>query len=100
MSFDFITPDNVHKAILALEYFANIWRIESTPGRLGDEDWLVMRRIVLKRDRRHCKNCGAHGTRLDVHHVVPINVGGTNNLGNLLTLCFKCHQKIHPWMKS
>jgi 5-methylcytosine-specific restriction endonuclease McrA len=99
MSFDFITADNVHRAILSIEYFTNIWRIEGTAGRLDDEDWVVLRRIVLKRDRRHCQNCKAHGTRLDVHHVVPVSVGGSNNLTNLLTLCFACHKLIHPWMK-
>jgi 5-methylcytosine-specific restriction endonuclease McrA len=97
--FDFITADNVHKAILALEYFTDIWRIESTEGRLNDDDWQIVRRIVLKRDRRTCCNCTARGTRLDVHHIVPIGQGGSNRLTNLAVLCFECHKLIHPWMK-
>jgi 5-methylcytosine-specific restriction endonuclease McrA len=99
-SFSFITANTVHAAILSLEYMANIWRIEGTEGRLNDDDWRIMRRIVLKRDRRHCCNCQAHGKRLDVHHIVPIGKGGSNRLTNLAVLCFSCHKLIHPWMKE
>ena len=30
---------------------------------------------------------------LEVHHIVPRRMNGKNNLGNLITLCKKCHQK-------
>ena len=96
MSFEFITADNVHKAILAIEYFANIWRIESTEGRLPDDDWQVLRQIVLKRDGFKCCNCRADDETLDVHHVVPISRGGSNRLTNLKVVCRTCHNLIHP----
>jgi 5-methylcytosine-specific restriction endonuclease McrA len=54
----------------------------------------------LRRDRRHCCNCHASGTRLDVHHIVPIGRGGSNRLTNLSVLCFVCHKLIHPWMNT
>ncbi|MEB0170071.1 HNH endonuclease signature motif containing protein, partial [Pseudomonas sp. CCC4.4] len=39
-----------------------------------------------------CGNCGLT-TGLEIRHVVPLSVGGTNSLGNLVTLCFDCHEK-------
>lgn len=97
-TFDFITADNVHRAILSLEYFANIWHIESYEGRLPDEDWQVLRHIVLKRDGYKCCNCRADDETLDVHHVVPIGRGGSNRLTNLKVVCRSCHELIHPHM--
>ena len=40
-----------------------------------------------------CCNCGSN---LDVeyHHVVPLALGGTNNIGNIVPLCHVCH---HPF---
>lgn len=41
-----------------------------------------------------CCNCGSN---LDVeyHHVVPLALGGTNNIGNIVPLCHVCHQIAH-----
>lgn len=100
MTFDFITPKNVHTAILALDYMANIWRIEGTDGRLNDDDWQVLRRITFDQQGRKCCNCEEHDTRLDVHHIVSIGRGGTNHLSNLAVLCFVCHKLVHPWMTA
>lgn len=98
--FDFITAENVHTAILALEYMANIWRIEGAEGRLNDDDWQILRKITFDQQGRKCCNCKATDTRLDVHHIVPIGNGGSNRLTNLAVLCFDCHKLCHPWMKS
>lgn len=100
MSFDFITTENVGKAILALEHFSNIWRIEGFEGRLPDDDWKVLRHIVLKRDGFKCCNCRAEDETLDCHHVVPISTGGTNRLTNLKIVCRSCHELIHPHMAA
>ena len=35
-----------------------------------------------------------------VHHMVSLINGGTNNPVNLLSLCRKCHKKIHPFIKD
>jgi 5-methylcytosine-specific restriction endonuclease McrA len=100
--FDFITAENVHTAILSLEYFANIWRIEGTEGRITDDhDWQVLRRITFDNQGRFCCNCKRSDTRLDVHHIVPIgSERGTNHLSNLCVLCHECHKSIHPWMST
>lgn len=100
MAFEFITPGNVHKAFLALEYFTNIWRLEAYKGRLPDDDWQVLRKIVLRRDKFQCCNCEDRNDTLDVHHVVPISVGGSNRLTNLKLVCRTCHEHIHPHMAA
>jgi hypothetical protein len=52
---------------------------------------------VLKRDNYRCSKCGAspasdHTVELEVNHVTPVARGGTNDLGNLQTLCRPCNQ--------
>lgn len=41
-----------------------------------------------------CANCHSENN-LQVHHIVPLAVGGTNNQSNFVTLCGDCHGKIH-----
>lgn len=53
-----------------------------------------LREAALKRDGYRCSACGST-RQLHVHHVVPISQGGPDSLGNLLTLCQKCHQRAH-----
>ena len=57
-----------------------------------------MRLTVFTRDGFRCRSCGyqAHdsrGRRLHVDHIVPVALGGTNNLDNLQTLCDLCNIK-------
>ena len=37
-----------------------------------------------------CHRCGATN-ELEIHHMIPIDIGGTNDTGNLIILCHKCH---------
>ncbi len=54
------------------------------------------RRGVLARDRHRCQNSGCGHTQfLEVHHRIPRSRGGSNDPGNLLTLCSACHQLLH-----
>ena len=41
-----------------------------------------------------CVNCGAT-TDIEYHHIVPLCVGGTNNLTNIVPVCYRCHKAIH-----
>lgn len=57
-------------------------------------NWRSIRDERLRRDGYVCGNCG--GTNeLHVHHIVPLEKGGTNNQDNLKTLCKYCHHSIH-----
>jgi hypothetical protein len=55
------------------------------------------RQFVLCRDKYECQAC--HGKSrdkvLEVHHIVYRSNGGTDIPSNLITLCSKCHKKLH-----
>ena len=53
-----------------------------------------IRKAVILRDGCKCMECGKSNCRLDVHHIKPKRMNGSNTLGNLITLCQRCHQKI------
>ena len=45
-----------------------------------------------------CERCLKQGrmTPVDeVHHIIPVSQGGTNDESNLMSLCKSCHNKIH-----
>jgi hypothetical protein len=54
-----------------------------------------LRLAVMERDSFCCRLCGhsakAHGVALEVDHIVPVALGGTNELDNLQTLCENCN---------
>ena len=52
-----------------------------------------LRKAAILRDGCKCKECGKSNCVLEVHHINPKRLNGSNTLGNLITLCSKCHQK-------
>lgn len=45
-----------------------------------------------------CEQCLKEGRITpveEVHHILPLNWGGTNAKSNLMSVCHSCHQKIH-----
>lgn len=40
-----------------------------------------------------CEICGEEGK--DGHHIIPQDLGGSNDQSNLVCLCRKCHQQVH-----
>ena len=49
---------------------------------------------VFKRDNFTCQYCGKNPPEvtLEIDHIEPVSKGGTNNINNLLTACFKCNR--------
>lgn len=41
-----------------------------------------------------CVNCGSD-ENVEYHHIVPLVLGGTNNLRNIVPLCHRCHKAAH-----
>lgn len=68
------------------------WRIGLTQEQ---REWQAIKGQVLVRDQWQCRECGCSlsGRRAErhVHHVIPRAAGGTNDLGNLVLLCRRCH---------
>jgi 5-methylcytosine-specific restriction endonuclease McrA len=44
--------------------------------------------------------CCSKAQAAHTHHVVPMQNGGSNSRRNLVGLCKKCHEDVHPWMKG
>jgi hypothetical protein len=62
-----------------------------SPDRRGVD--LKCRFEVLKRDDFTCRYCGrrAPAVEIEVDHVVPRSMGGTDDLTNLVAACFECN---------
>ena len=53
-----------------------------------------VRKKVYRRDGYRCALCDST-KGLQVHHVIPRSEGGSNQLQNLICLCWKCHAAAH-----
>ena len=62
-----------------------------TSSRLDEN----LRIATLMRDGYQCQHCDKKNTRLEAHHIIYTSQGGKDTLDNLITLCAKCHDKIH-----
>lgn len=66
------------------------------------DKWIKTKSTVLKRDKFNCRLCGSHES-LCIHHKdgsgdQAYNEKANNNFTNLLTVCRKCHVKLH-WIE-
>jgi hypothetical protein len=52
-----------------------------------------IRKAVILRDDCKCMECGESNCILEVHHIVPRRLKGSNTISNLITLCSICHDK-------
>ena len=41
-----------------------------------------------------CATCGSK-KYVELHHIIPVSVGGTDDYFNLISLCHDCHMKLH-----
>ena len=55
--------------------------------------WSKVAKLVRTRDRGTCQACGSVSGPMEVDHIVPRIVGGTDSLGNLRLLCRPCHKR-------
>lgn len=74
-------------------------KYQRTPehNRKYGSEW---KRIRARYVRKHplCEMCLKVGRTTpveEVHHILPVNRGGTNEESNLMSLCRSCHNKIH-----
>lgn len=54
-----------------------------------------VRKYVFSRDKYQCQSCGQTNleTNLTIDHIIPLALGGQNDISNLQTLCFSCNQQ-------
>jgi hypothetical protein len=55
----------------------------------------AVRRKVMMRDGHQCRVPGCRSTNIDVHHLLPEEMGGSHDESNLLTLCEGHHLAVH-----
>lgn len=64
----------------------------------------TLRRAVLARDNNTCKCCLMSGQEyteiFDVHHIVEVYLGGSDDIENLVTLCTCCHKLVHLYARG
>ena len=61
---------------------------------LQSEEWQQKRRQRLKIDGYRCQLCGS-GVNLRVHHITYEHLHTDAEIGDLVTLCYDCHEKVH-----
>ena len=55
-----------------------------------------MRPMLLKTKGCICVNCSKNcGNDIIFHHIVPLSVGGSNNINNIVPVCEQCDELIH-----
>lgn len=66
----------------------------SPTARGYDGAWRRLRAEILDRDGHQCTRCGTAGEQgnpLTVDHITAKSHGGSDDPGNLRTLCKRCH---------
>ena len=59
--------------------------------------WKRVRNSYIK-EHPFCEECFKDGKMVlaeEVHHILPVSRGGTNEVSNLMALCQSCHTKMH-----
>ena len=84
-----------HKSQAANSY--NKYQRSSDHNKKYGREW---KRIRARYVKAHplCERCLAEGRLTpveEVHHILPVNRGGSNAESNLMSLCRSCHNKIH-----
>ena len=52
-----------------------------------------IREDVLRRYDYKCVNCGC-SDELEIHHIVPLEIGGNDITSNMVALCYDCHKAV------
>lgn len=56
---------------------------------------------VLKLCKRHCALCERYvGMKMEVHHIIQKRNGGSDDIDNLIPLCFDCHAEVGSYNKN
>ena len=56
-----------------------------------------LRELIKTRDNSTCQVCsrGIEDVYLQVHHIIPVSNGGSDDVSNLILLCSSCHTTVH-----
>lgn len=85
---------NKHKPTANFEY--NHYRRDAETNKRYGTEWKRIRKMYVK-THPLCETCLQKGLLHpveEVHHIVPLADGGTNDFSNLMSLCKSCHSAI------
>lgn len=82
--------EDVSIDIRALQEGKKLYRWQYQKSNKLDEN---IRKAVIIRDDYKCMECGKSNCILEVYHIVPRRLKGSNDIKNLITLCSICHDK-------
>ncbi|AMX85017.1 HNH endonuclease [Geobacillus subterraneus] len=88
---NFIHLEDVQIDIRAIENGYQPYRWEYHQSNRLDEN---IRKAVILRDQNTCQKCGRTNCRIEVHHIIPRRLGGSNSIYNLICLCSDCHKEV------
>ena len=75
--------------------------IDFVRKHISDTHWKKIAARVREKYDNTCQKCGhiaEDGDRsLDVHHIVPLTAGGTNDEELLMPLCLDCHRTVESY---
>jgi 5-methylcytosine-specific restriction endonuclease McrA len=79
-------------------------RDETMMNIYSEKDRLIPSKLYQSlKSRKSCELCKKKRAKyefLQIHHKIPISMGGTNERANLLVLCSDCHKKAHGEMND
>ena len=64
--------------------------MKNTTQYLRKHNWLWYSNLVDKCSNPHCKS----KSQLEVHHIIPLSMGGQDTILNCIVLCFDCHHSL------
>ncbi len=69
----------------------------SNEQQRGTPEYINWRKEVFKRDKYTCQECGQVGGELNAHHIKSFSKYKKlrTDLNNGITLCERCHKKLH-----
>ena len=92
----FISIDNYYLEDVSIDiralqdgYKSYKWQYQKS-NRLDEN----IRKSIIIRDNNTCRMCGKKKGNMEVHHILPKRLNGTDSISNLITLCHKCHKKV------
>ena len=56
---------------------------------------------LKKRLGYECQICGENDEDvIELHHIIPLKIGGKNDICNLVCLCANCHKRVHSPLRE
>ena len=84
-----------HSRLMYKRY--NTERRDPEINKRYDDEWSQIRDQYIV-SFPYCEICRRYGKlvrAVEVHHIKPLAEGGSNNFSNLISLCHRCHARIH-----